>query len=665
MTTPEQTAAGPPRDEPGAPLPGGRRSRWPRSLTGLALVLGAALLLGPPVAGRWLRAEFERLASAEVQGEVTLERLSLRLNGKVDLEGLRVVDEAGETVLFSPRGMIDVGLRSWLLGRRDLAVHVYGSELDLVRDAEGRWNVERLLAAPDAGDDSAGDDSAGETSGEGDPPVGDGPARDGPAGDGPTGDGPTPRRRPLNLHGRIEFADSTVLVRSPESALQLKGVTFTIGLDGPEQSSAVRLEGYVYGGTGSVGDLYADLFLWPDAGPGVEIDRIDVTDLDLGVVREAMRIAGVDLDERVSLGGAATLHVEGRADDLRPDSPFTLAATVEIAGLDVEYPEGEGALRSVLEADPVRLRAQLIGAGDGAPLDLTATLEARDGEVRADLRADPELRVDARLEGASLDITLAPLVARLHPAVPTPTRAALGGGALGLVDADVSLRGASPERWSDPMAWTGGGSVTLREVDLGRSPLVTSMLDGLGASALLPAIERAGGETARVEATRPLDWSLGKGRVTYSGPWTWTISGAETTFTGSVGLDRTLDLRWNVPVDAALAGSKEALRWLEGETLSIGLGGTLTRPALDFDGAVADLVDRAAGGGLGRVIERELGLGGRGGASPAALLREADRRWSEGDREGAAPIYRRIRKDFPLSPTYLLNRDRIKARRNG
>ena len=150
-------------------------------------MLGAALLLGPPVAGRWLRAEFERLASAELQGEVTLERLSLRLNGKVDLEGLRVVDEAGETVLFSPRGMIDVGLRSWLLGRRDLAVHVYGSELDLVRDAEGRWNVERLLAAPDAGGGSAGD-----TSGEGDPPVGDGPAGDGPTSDGPTGDGPTP-----------------------------------------------------------------------------------------------------------------------------------------------------------------------------------------------------------------------------------------------------------------------------------------------------------------------------------------------------------------------------------------------------------------------------------------------------------------------------------------
>ena len=652
MSAPTQTAAGPSGDEPSAPLPGSERSRWPRRLTGLALLLGAALLLGPPVAGRWLCAEFERLASAEIQGEVTLERLSLRLNGKVDLEGLRIVDEAGETVLFSPRGMVDVGLRSWLAGRKDLAVHVYGSELELVRDAEGQWNVERLLAAAEA---------AGPPEG----PIG-GPAGEPPVErDPPAGDAPRPRQRPLDLHGRIEFADSTVLIRSPESALQLKDVTFTVGLDGPEQSSAVRLEGYVFGGAGSVGDLYADLFLWPDAGPGLEVDRIDVTDLDLGVVREAMRIAGVDLDERLSMDGAATLHIEGRADDLRADSPFTVAATVEVAGLDVEYPDGDGELRSVLEADPVRLHAQLTRAGDGSTPDLTATLEARDGEVRADLWADPELRVDVRLDGASLDVTLAPLVARLHPAVPTPTRAALGGGALGRVDARVSLRGASPERWSDPMAWTGGGSVTLREVDLGRSPLVTSMLDGLGVSALLPAIERAGGETARVEATRPLDWSLRDGRVTYSGPWTWTISGAETTFTGSVGLDRTLDLRWNVPVDAALAGSKEALRWFEGETLFVGLGGTLARPALDVDGAVAELVDRAAAGGLGRVIERELGLGGGGGASPAALLREADRRWSEGDREGAVPIYRRIRKDFPLSPTYLLNRDRIKARRNG
>ena len=150
MSAPTQTAAGPSGDEPSAPLPGSERSRWPRRLTGLALLLGAALLLGPPVAGRWLCAEFERLASAEIQGEVTLERLSLRLNGKVDLEGLRVVDAAGETVLFSPRGMVDVGLRSWLAGRKDLAVHVYGSELELVRDAEGQWNVERLLAAAEA-----------------------------------------------------------------------------------------------------------------------------------------------------------------------------------------------------------------------------------------------------------------------------------------------------------------------------------------------------------------------------------------------------------------------------------------------------------------------------------------------------------------------------------
>ena len=655
MTAPEQPAAGSPAEGTSAPTPVSGRPRWGRRLTWLGLMLGAVLLLGPPLAGRWLRVELERLASAEVQGEVTLEHLSLRLNGKVYLEGLRVVDERGDTVLFSPRGMIDVGLRAWLTGRRDLAVHVYGSELDLVQDGEGRWNVERLLAADDGGGPPSkpSQEPSQEPRGESQPPAGDGPA---------------PRRRPLDLHGRVEFAECTVTVRSPESALQLADVRFTIGLDGPEQSSAVRLEGHVFGGTGSVGDFYADLFLWPDAGPGLEVDRIDVTDLELGVVREAMRLVGVEADERLSFGGTADLHVEGGAEDLRADAPFAIEATAELQGLQVEYPDGAGELASIAEGDPVRLRVKVARLVDGDTPDLEGILEARDGEVRADFAADPEFRGELRLDGASLDTTLAPLVARLHPAAPQPSSVALTSGALGLVDATVSLGGASPGRWSDPSAWSGGGSLTLREVDLARSPLVTGLLDGLGAAGLLPAIDRAGVEVTRVAATRPLNWSLANGRVTYPDPWTWTIAELETTFTGSVGLDRTVDLSWNVPVDAALAGSKDALRWLEGETLSVEVGGTLSRPTVDFDAALKDLLGRATTGGLegglGGLLERELGLGG-GGASPAALLREADRLWSEGDRAGAAPIYRRIRDEFSLSPVYLLNRDRIKSRRNG
>ena len=46
----------------------------------------------------------------------------------------------------------------------------------------------------------------------------------------------------------------------------------------------------------------------------LEVDRIDVTDLELGVVREAMRFVGVEADERLSFGGTADLHVEGGAE---------------------------------------------------------------------------------------------------------------------------------------------------------------------------------------------------------------------------------------------------------------------------------------------------------------------------------------------------------------
>lgn len=645
MTAPEPPADGPAPAASAAAVTDGRPRRGRRALGLLVAALALAVLVGPPLASAWLRAEIERRASDRIDGAVTLGGLALRWNGKVDLRDLRVVDGAGETVLLSPRGMIDVGLRSWITGRKDLAVHVYGSELDLVRDADGRWNVERLLAGAGGGADPGADP------GDGDRPPGE-RAPD------------APRQRPLDLHGRIEFADTSVIVRSPESALQLTEVTFTIGLDGPEQSTAVRLEGQVFGGTGSVGDFYADLFLWPDAGPGLEIDRIDVTDLELGVCREAMRIAGVEADERLTLGGTGEVHVTGGADDLRADAPFSLEATAEVSGLEVEYPDGAGELRSVSEGDPVRLRVEVFGAGGGAPPAVAAVLEGRGGDLRADLAADPRPRIDLRVDGAALDLTLAPLVARVHPGLPSPSRADLGSGSLGRLDAAATLVGPEAGGWGDPAAWSGQGSLRLREVDLTRSPLVASLLDGLGASSLLAALEAADLEASREEATRPLDWSLSGGRITYDGPWTWTIADVETSLTGSVGLDRTLDLRWVIPMDGRLTGASAALRGLAGETLSVGLGGSLTRPELD-PSTLAELVERAAKGGIGRAIERELGLGGGADGDPFRLLREADRRWAAGERAEAAALYRRIRDEFSLSPVYLLNRDRIKARRDG
>ena len=42
---------------------------------------------------------------------------------------------------------------------------------------------------------------------------------------------------------------------------------------------------WTFGGTGSVGDFYADLFLWPDAGPGLENDLADGTDRESGGCR--------------------------------------------------------------------------------------------------------------------------------------------------------------------------------------------------------------------------------------------------------------------------------------------------------------------------------------------------------------------------------------------
>jgi hypothetical protein len=139
------------------------------------------------------------------------------------------------------------------------------------------------------------------------------------------------------------------------------------------------------------------------------------------------------------------------------------------------------------------------------------------------------------------------------------------------------------------------------------------------------------------------------------------MSGSETTFTGSVGLDETLDLAWNVPINDALVGRWGFLDALRGETISLPLRGSVRAPRLDTEDLLKDLATKAARAQLGG----RLGLGGGGGGAkddPGSLLSQADDLWNAGKKSEAAAIYKRLRDDFKLSVVYALNKDRIKDR---
>jgi hypothetical protein len=196
-------------------------------------------------------------------------------------------------------------------------------------------------------------------------------------------------------------------------------------------------------------------------------------------------------------------------------------------------------------------------------------------------------------------------------------------------------------------------------------------------------LELFGVDAAKELTLKPLEFLVTDGRVSYAKDWTWTIAGAPTSFAGSVGLDRTLALQWKVPVTDALVARYGFLDSLRGETVTLPIKGTVTRPSLDVKGALKDLALKAAGRGIleglggeeAREGEEEKGLGetlrerlgeevgiGGTGEDPAKLLADADRLWDAGQKVEAAALYSKIREEHKLSLVYTLNRDRIKER---
>ena len=346
--------------------------------------------------------------------------------------------------------------------------------------------------------------------------------------------------------------------------------------------------------------------------------------------------------------------------------------------------ESFDALRSAngeLELGLGRFRNALVDVGGNLSLALGdgrarvgGTLEVNGGSLGLDGQLDLSQAADAAswvaldLQGVRADAELAPFLAKVHPAllgalesdgsfagdVTTDVRLEfngpldLAGLASGIFDLDLERLGAS-------------GSLTLGDVALGLSPVFGDLLNNLGVASL---------EKLDFD---PLRFQIERGRVTYDKPWQWTIAGSRTTLSGGVGLDGSLALVWDVPVTAALARRVDLLSALEGKTLRVPIGGSATAPDVGWKAAASELLQTEL---QGRVEEKlgvpkiqELDLGGilrgdadGGGENAPALFQRAESLWAAGQKAEAAAIYQRIRKEFKLSTTYLLNRDRIKKR---
>jgi len=360
------------------------------------------------------------------------------------------------------------------------------------------------------------------------------------------------------------------------------------------------------------------------------------------------------------------------------DGPLTGAGLREqLAGLTLQARLGTGTLdlpglqlggTTTVSADDGTLRVGGDLAGNGGTIVLDGALDLRRAAAGAPA---PSSHLKLALTGVRTGGELGRVLAACHPLF------APAAGQVG--DLDATLDAGVQLHWSGELPLeallagalpasleplSGTIELELGEVKLAGSPLMSELLASLG---------RTASPTMTVDR---LAIAVEDGRLHYVEPWDVRLAGIDTSFSGSVGLDRTLDLLWTVPVTAELAQKHKVLKRLQGQSIPIPLVGRVEAPELRWSDALADLAGKAALRELQDGLAGKLGGlggltggkdGGDAGAAPAAddpeqILADADALWAANKPDEARPLYKRLKDDFKLTLTYLLNKDRIDER---
>jgi hypothetical protein len=654
------------QDEP-RPKPRRRNRKFLLVLLGL-LVL--ALVFAPRLAAPLVHGQLESALGERLRAEVSIGALGLGW-GSASLRDVRVADAGGRQHAYIESATASAPLLAALRGSYAPTIRVAHVELDLERDAQGRWSFEDLLPAPEERADE-------------DEPA----AREGSA------------SSPF-ASAHVEVEHLLLRVKSPEG----RGTFELTELTAVQADADAPLVIDATGGLRAAGAGGAEL-----ASTYVLGARFDFSALSFNLALEGALLSGTASGKlRVA---ADPLTAEGLRADLRyvPDDIATLLGSllpVELSGaateeLTLDYTGALAAtdVASLLSAGEGKLSVglgQLAFAGvrtgghlgldlKGGAAQLTGSLGLSGGALTLAGGHSPDggLSLSIVADAVRSTAAIAPLLETLHPAFASLDRLE-GTGLAGLLSGrldlawDGELPLAPPEGgWAAlPLErLTGSGRVEIGDASLQSSPFVGQLLNAFGQ------------EATRKVSMQPLAFSLSGSRLRYDEPWSWNVGGAATTFQGSVGFDKGLDLAWTVPVTEHLA-SKAGVAQLAGKTLVLPIRGTVLAPKLDWGAALQDLAaagvqdaareklqdaldeklgevlgEHAGGGGqaVKDIVEAALG-GGGGSDDPEAILKRADELYGQGKRAEAAPLYQRLYDDFKLTTAYQLNKSRIKDRR--
>jgi hypothetical protein len=184
------------------------------------------------------------------------------------------------------------------------------------------------------------------------------------------------------------------------------------------------------------------------------------------------------------------------------------------------------------------------------------------------------------------------------------------------------------------------GRLTMHAVDLGPGPMVTGILAALPGRIQVPTSIRVADDSQisfRMEDRRM--WHEG---LEFGFPLPRVGSRLDLTSSGSVGLDdKLLDLKLALPFPADLPADRPVLATLAGKTVSIGIGGKLGEPRIDFDGSIRGVAADVIAGTIDRLLNRPAAAPSQTPApqasapSPRQPSPPPRPGWSPGQEEGA------------------------------
>ena len=356
----------------------------------------------------------------------------------------------------------------------------------------------------------------------------------------------------------------------------------------PALQAAVRFGSVKLGWTGPM--VFEDIHIVPHDGSRepASIKRVELSHGLAGII--------------LSLGDLGRVRVEG----LDATVEFDADRNSNLKGLFFPALAGPGAAARPHNGKPgaVRMQLDVVGAvvrmiGPWAdepwvsdPINVQASLAPSADGTQSEWTVEPvQLLADARLEPAVAQGVLAYIAPVMAGATRTSGRFSLRINAATL-----------------PVGATEGGHVSgvlaMHAVDLGPGPLAQRAIESLPFNLPIP-------QSIRIADESHVEFQLADRRMSHKGlafgvPLAKPGQRLDIRSSGSVGLDdKTLQLKLELPIPADLPQDRPLLAALSGRTFSVGVGGLLGEPRIDFDGSlranaggvVAELIDRLRGSG--------------------------------------------------------------------